>query len=85
MYVLLSARALSFVLSDNLSVPNYISVIFIANVFARRRVHFVAEEKRTVSYVGGPYRAVSLGGSRATSPPYFVPVGTLSSARLKFR
>jgi len=32
--------------------PNYISAIFIANVFARWRVHFMDKEKRTVSYVG---------------------------------
>lgn len=40
----------------SLSMPNYISVIFLADVFACRHAHFVVEEKRTVSY---PYLATS--------------------------
>lgn len=51
----------SIVLSDSLSMPNYIFAIFIANVFTRRHMHFVAEEKRTVSYVGPLSRSQSWG------------------------
>lgn len=64
-----------------LSMPNYISVIFLANVFACRHAHFVVEEKRTVSY---PYLATS---PRTRGRPLHrtLFLTELYLARLKFR
>lgn len=74
----------SVVLSDSLSMPNYISTIFIANIFARRRVRSWLKRNvlcRTLS----PYLAARPQGFEGDLPRRTLFQPRLYLARLKFR